>query len=299
MSPKVQLVHKTECGIGEGPHWDDLTNTLLYVDIPASLVYRWDPVTSQLKSCVVKDRSVGAVVPRKKGGLVVAAGHRFAFLDETTGEMETIQECNKEFPHSRFNDGKCDPAGRFWAGTMGLEQKPAHPRPKEGSLYCLDNDHSVKKTVSPVDISNGLSWSHDKRTMYYCDTLRFTIDAYDYDITTGNISNMREVCHFDRNTDGFPDGHAIDVDGNLWVAMFSTSLILKLDPRTGQKLETIKVSDTALKTTSVCFGGPNLDELYVTSARNSPLMDGEDLSGALFKITELGTKGYPANVYEG
>ncbi|XP_076808510.1 regucalcin-like [Clavelina lepadiformis] len=297
MAPKVQLVLKNSCLLGEGPHWDDRTNTLLLVDHKSRAVLRWNPVTDDLKTTIVEDPTVGCVVPRKTGGLVVAAEHRFAFLDEETGKMQTIQECHTEFPAVIFNDGKCDPAGRFWAPSPNPD--PDNPPPNDGALYCLSTDHTMDLKVDQVCISNGLSWSPDKRTMYYCDSFKYTIDAYDYDVDTGNISNMQEVVKFDRMTDGIPDGHTVDVDGNLWVAMFSTGQIIKVDPRTGTKLEYLKISDTVLKTTSVCFGGPNLDELYVTSARNDPLKGRQDMSGCTFKVTELGTKGLPANVYEG
>uniref|UniRef100_H2ZF67 Regucalcin n=1 Tax=Ciona savignyi TaxID=51511 RepID=H2ZF67_CIOSA len=184
---------------------------------------------------------------------------------------------------------------------MGQEKKAASPDRLQGKLYCLDTDRSVQTKICPVDISNGLSWTSDNKTMYYCDSLKKTIDAYDYDINTGEIGNMREAVRFDEKTDGIPDGHCIDADGNIWVAMFFTGQVIKADPRTGEKLQYVKVSDTALKTTSVCFGGQNFDEMYVTSARNKPLMEPieNDLSGGLFKITGLGVRGLPANEYEG
>ncbi|XP_002120764.2 regucalcin-like [Ciona intestinalis] len=284
-SVKVELVHNYDCQLGEGPHWDDQTQTLLFVDIDNSAIHRWNPATKQTKTTIVKDSSIGAVVPRKSGGLMIAAGHRFASWNENTGESETFKEVNLEFPTSRFNDGKCDPVGRFWAGTMGRESAAASPDRLQGKLYCLDIDHSVRTKVYPVDISNGLSWTSN--VMYYCDSLKLTIDAYDYDVTTGDIKNMREVVKFDREKEGVPDGHCIDTDGNLWVAMFFTGQVIKVDPRTGEKLQYVKVSDIALKTTSVCFGGPNLDEMYVTSARNKPLMEPteNDISGALFKAS--------------
>nr|CAB3265931.1 regucalcin-like [Phallusia mammillata] len=300
MTGKVTIVREFDCSLGEGPHWDDVSQTLLFVDINKAAVHRWNPANNQMKSIYLPDSTVGAVVPREKGGLVIAAAHRFAFVDEETGATETIKEANLEFPQSRFNDGKCDPAGRFWAGTMGNEKEPGKPRRNEGALYCLQKDKSVTKHVAPVDISNGLSWTADKTVMYYCDSLRFCIDAYDYNIANGEMTNQRVVYKFNREEEGVPDGHCIDADDNIWVAMFFTGQVIKIDPRAGKKLQTIKVSDVAVKTTSVCFGGRNLDEMYVTSARNPSVnkVDG-DTSGGLFKITELGAKGLQANIYEG
>jgi len=299
MAAKVELVYDIKCSLGEGPHWDHNNNTLLFVDINNSIVHRWNPVTNAKKAVKIAEPSIGAVVPRRKGGLVVAAGQTFSFLDEETGKLDPIHKITTPLEATRFNDGKCDPFGRFWAGTMGAEEAAAVPVMGQGELFCLDVDGKVTRKAGPVDISNGLSWTADKKTFYYTDSLKFCIDAYDYDVTTGEISNMREVVKFDREQDGIPDGHCIDTDGNLWVAMYWGGQLIKVDPKVGQKVDRIKVSDVAKKTTSVCFGGPNMDEMYMTCARND-LKDGQDdCSGSIFKITGAGARGPTPFVYQG
>lgn len=298
---KVTCLDLPKCSLGEGPHWDCESKTLLYVDINNRSVHRWSPISNELNSTVVKGvPSVGAVVPRSNGGLVVAAGHKFAFLDETTGDIETVHEIETEKLGTRFNDGKCDPAGRFWAGTMGAEEKPAEPVYGQGVLYCLDKDGSVnEKLPKGIDISNGLSWTSDSTVMYYTDSLKFTVDAFDYDVTSGSISNRREVVRFDRDTEGIPDGHCIDVDGNLWVALYFGSGLVKVDPRTGRKVGSIKVSGTCRQTTSVCFGGDDMNEMFVTSATSMTSAGDHDQGGRLFKITGTGAKGPTPNIYHG
>jgi len=297
---KVSLLSLPRCQLGEVPHWDSQTNTLLYVDINQAVVNRWNPVSNAFKKIKVKGvPTVGAVVPRERGGLVVAAGQRFGFLNEETGDLDIIHTIDAKLAGTRFNDGKCDPFGRFWAGTMGEEKEPGVPVRKQGSLYCLDtNGRCHERIKGSIDISNGLSWTSDHSIMYYCDSLKYSIDAYDYEISTGCMSNPRSVIKFDQQK-GIPDGHCIDTEGNLWVALYFGSGLVKVDPRRGEIIGEIKVSETAHQTTSVCFGGPNMDEMYMTSATSKNPVGVDDEGGRLFKITETGSKGFAANIYQG
>jgi len=298
---KVSCLSLPKCYLGEGPHWDHITDTLLYVDINKASIQRWNPYSDYLQTFTVKEvPTIGAVVPRQKGGLVIAAGQQFAFFDENSGAIKTIHKINTKLEGTRFNDGKCDPMGRFWAGTMGQEEKPAQPVFKQGALFCLNNDLKVStKIADGIDISNGISWTSDHKTMYYTDSLKFCIDAYDFDLETGSISNPRQVVKFSKDVEGIPDGHCIDVDGNLWVALYFGSGLVKIDPITGTKIGYIKISDTAHQTTSVCFGGKNMDEMYVTSAISKNPKSDQDEGGKLFKVTHTGSKGPKPFIFQG
>ncbi|CAH1267851.1 RGN [Branchiostoma lanceolatum] len=283
----------------EGPHWDSLTGTLLYVDIHGQHVHRWDPVTKQ-KDTYDIDCMVGAVVPRESGGAVVAAGTKFAFLDFETRQLNTVATVDPHKPRNRFNDGKCDAAGRFWAGTMGDEPVPTKVDRKAGSLYCLHTDGIVTKAFNEVDISNGLAWTSDNSIMYYIDSLQYSVDAFDFDLPTGTLTNRRKVVNFDLSTDVVPDGMCIDTDGKLWVAMFGKGQVLQVDPETGTHLRSVKIP--ADQTTSCCFGGPNLDILYVTTANvglSAEAVQQKPQSGCLFQVTGLGTTGTPGMCYKG
>ncbi|XP_066288006.1 regucalcin-like isoform X1 [Branchiostoma lanceolatum] len=285
----------------EGPHWDGHTGTLLYVDINGRKAHRWNPVTGQ-KDTVSMDCMVGAIVPRESGGVLVAAGTNFAFLDFETSQLTTVAPVDQHKPTNRFNDGKCDAAGRFWAGTMP-ELEPPTPdqvERKVGSLYCLHTDHTVTKAFNETDISNGLAWTSDNSTMYYIDSLQFSVDAFDFDLPTGTLTNRRKVVNFDQSTYGVPDGMCIDTDGKLWVAMFGTGQVLQVDPETGTHLRSVKIP--ADQTTSCCFGGPNLDILYVTTANvglSAEAVQQKPQSGCLFQVTGLGTTGTPGLCYKG
>jgi len=196
---------------------------------------------------------------------------------------------------NRFNDGKADPTGTLWAGTMGAEMVVGDVAPKKGSLYSLGVNREVLKHVSDVHISNGLAWSADLKKFFYIDSGERRIDQFDFDIATKSISNRIPLFTLDKhNISGFPDGQAIDVEGNLWIAIFNGSKIIKIDSRIPEKLiDTYEIP--AKQVTSVAFGGTNLDEIYVTTA-NLTIKDDilpTPQNGPLYKITGVGTKGFP------
>jgi len=301
-NPKVEVALKNSCGsVGEGPHWDDASQSLLYVDIKNLDVHRYNTATGEDQVRHLKD-TVSLVVPRRAGGYVVGLGRRLSLLEWDTGMVSTIQEVERD-SGTRFNDGKCDAKGRLWAGTMGPEVGHAKVEPEAGNLYTLDLDRSIEKKVSKVHISNGLAWTEDNRTFYYIDSIPRKVFAYDYDLETGDISNKRTAVDFppDVKEYGLPDGMTIDTDGKLWVACYGAGAVFKFDPETGKTLQ--KIDIPAKQTTSVCWGGKNLDELYVTCARvyltDEEFRTQQPLAGSVFKVTGTGCKGRPAYVYEG
>merc|ERR1711860_9899 len=186
----LEVAVKDACStIGEGPHWDEASQSLYYVDIEAKSVHRWNSVTGEDQK-ITLDQTIGFVVPWKKGGVVIGLGKTFAHLDWDTKKVTILQEVDQG-KDTRLNDGKCDPRGRIWAGTMALEKEVAVVDPEQGSLYCLYTDGSVKKHVEKVTISNGLAWSADNKTMYYIDSIPRCVYAFDYDIDNGTVSNKR------------------------------------------------------------------------------------------------------------
>jgi sugar lactone lactonase YvrE len=295
MANPVELVLDTKSELGEGPIWHAPTQRLYWVNIMQGEVHVYDPRTNTDHAIPV-GQSVGTVVPRRAGGVMLALNHGFASLDLDSGTVSLLQDPEKHLPENRFNDGKCDPAGRFWAGTMlnGATETSA----AAGSLYCLDTAHQVRHRLGHIRISNGLAWSLDKTTMYFIDSPNYRVDAFDYDDQTGDIGNRRSAVTVPRER-GMPDGMTIDQEGMLWVAGWGGQQVSRWDPASGQLLQSIELPVSQV--TACAFGGPNLDELYITSARiglDDAALAGEPLAGGLFKARP-GVKGTEAFEFAG
>jgi sugar lactone lactonase YvrE len=289
----AELILDAQALLGEGPVWDARRQTLYWVDIMGCQVHAFQPAASHDRAFDV-GQPVGTVVPRRSGGVMVALRDGFAALDTDTGELTLIADPEARLPQNRFNDGKCDPAGRFWAGTMRIaeDQKGA------GSLYRLDPDLSVHKMWTNITVANGIAWSHDARTMYYIDTPTKMVVAFDYNVETGAIANPRPVVHTPDGP-GFPDGMTIDAEGMLWVAYWDGWRVVRWDPATGRALATIELP--VAKVTAPWFGGPNLDELYITSARiglSEDALAKQPHAGSLF-VARPGVAGLPAFEFAG
>ena len=278
MDTGVELLVDAHAQVGEGPLWDEERQVLYWVDILSSLLYIYDPATGENRALDV-GRHVGTVVTRASGGLMLAVRNGFASFDLETQELTLIANPEAHITGNRFNDGKCDPAGRFWAGTMAYENPT-----NQGSLYRLDTDLSVHKIFGDVAISNGIIWSLDHTTMYYIDTLRKNVRAFDYADDTGDISNERVIINVPEEI-GMPDGMAIDSEGMLWVAHYGGSCVSRWNPNTAQLLEKIDLPVTQV--TACAFGGPNLDILFITSAAqelDAAELERQPLAGGLFSI---------------
>ena len=255
---EVELVLDAKATLGEGAIWDARKERLYWVDIVEGRLHVFNPAEGTDRTVEV-GQMVGTVVPRRTGGLMLAVQHGLGSFDVRTRELTIFGDPEVHLPENRFNDGKCDPAGRFWAGTMSTARKPA-----AGSLYCMEADHSVRRMLGGVTTSNGIAWSLDRSTMYYIDTPTGQVDAFDYRIDTGEITNRRVVVTVPGDS-GRPDGMTIDSEGLLWVAHWEGGRVTRWDPKTGSLRQTIHVP--ASRTTSCAFGGANLDELYITTAR--------------------------------
>lgn len=282
---KVELsIHVPGTKLGEGPIWNHLTHQLLWIDIHRGLLHTYDPKTQQ-NTTIAIGQQIGCAVPcRDSSELLMGLYHGFAFYNPNTKELKPIVDPESHLLTNRFNDGKCDPAGRFWAGTM--QMKP--PREAVGSLYCLDMDLTIEKKVSGIKVSNGLAWTAKADKMFYIDTRQVKIMSFDYDIGTGHIENQQNFVTFE---DEYPDGMCIDENDNLWVAFYLGGKVVCFDSRTGKRLEEIKVP--ALLTTSCTFGGENLDTLYITSAARKE----DELGGAIFSV-QPGVRGRKASFFK-
>lgn len=287
---KADLLYDARAKLGEGALW--YRDRLLWVDIEGCTVHRLDVRTLRDESWNIGQR-VGTVVPRRDGGLVLGAHRGVGILDTQSGGFAIFADLEGGRDELRCNDGKCDPCGRFFVGTMGLE-KPRAP----GSLFRVDPDRTVTRVIEGTGTSNGLAWSSDQRTMYFIDTPTLAVSAFDYDPGNGAISRRRVVVDF-RNERGRPDGMTIDADDHLWVALWGGSGVVCCDPRTGKVLERIDVA--ASHTTSCAFGGPDLGDLFITTAREG--LDGDALerepgAGGVF-VARTGARGVAAYPFSG
>lgn len=269
---QVEPLYDTKATLGEGPIWDVHTQTLYWIDILNKRIYCEGDVLTEL------DDLVGCIAPRRSGGLILTQRFGFASLDLDSLKVTSLSSLRDEPSNNRFNDGKCDPRGRFLAGTMDMGEKDPN-----GSLYSFDGK-AITKLVSNVTISNGLTWSPDYKTFYYIDTPAREVRAFDYDLESGIVANQRSIIWF---PDGFgwPDGMTSDMQGNLWIAMWGGAQVTKWNPNTGQLLEQIPVP--AKNVSSCIFGGKDRNELYITSARvglDEATLEQYPLTGGLFRI---------------
>ena len=282
MTTQPERVQAPVCTLGEGPVWDGRDQSLYWVDILESRVHRMAADGSF--SSWDTGQPVGAVVTLASGGLVVAVRDGFMALDPASGTLTTLAEVEKDQPGNRMNDGSCDRAGRFYAGTMAFDESP-----EAGALYRLDPDLSVTSLLTGVGTSNGIGWSPDDRLMYYIDSQAHRVDVFDYDPATGQIGGRRPFKAVGEG-DVVPDGLTVDADGGVWVAVWEGYALLHHDPD-GQLIETVDLP--AARVTSCVFGGPDLDRLYITTAAGP----GES-GGALF-VCEPGVTGQPSHPFRG
>ena len=292
MKNEIELVVDAKASLGEGPCWDHENHLLYWVDINNKKVCMYNPDTNNNKE-IQLDQLVGAVVLRKSGGVMLAMEKGFYSLNLETNTLHQIVDPESHLPENRFNDGKVDPKGRFWAGTMSLNEEIG-----KGSLYCLYPDLTVEKKVSQLTISNGLAWSPDYRFMYLIDTPTRKVKKFHYDNETGTITNPEDVIIFPEGG-GNPDGMTIDEEGMLWIAHWGGSKISQWNPTTGKQIAEVAVP--ALNVTSCTFGGKNLDELYITTARtgtNEEHLKKYPHAGGVFKI-KTNTKGSRTYYFEG
>lgn len=283
-----ELVVDAKNQLGEGSIWNYKTGELWWIDIEGRSLNTYNPKTKTTRTFDVKHR-IGTVVPSQDGLSAILALQTGVWkLNLETEAMTFVSQVESDTANIRLNDGKCDPAGRFWVGSMHLQQTQY-----KASLFRITPDKKqtfLKKMQDSVTISNGIIWSLDEKTMYYIDTDRGNVRAYNYDKKTGDITNERVVITVS-DTLGYPDGMTIDSEGMLWIALWNGNGVSRWNPNTGEMLQFIEVP--AHNVSSCAFGGEDLATLYITSARvdmTEEELKAKPLSGGVFKVVP-GVKG--------
>lgn len=285
VKPEIEEI----ASLGEGALWDYKNNRLLWVDIEKGILNIYKP-DSRENTKYDMGKRIGTVVPIDTGGVAVALEDGiYTYNFELKELVKRTDPENK--PENRFNDGKCDPSGRFWAGTMPMRGGG------KGALYQVDENFNSKKMIDEVSISNGIVWTPDKKKMYFIDTPTRTVVAYDYNDQTGEISSPKTIITVPENL-GQPDGSTLDAEGKLWIGMWGGGCVTRWDPESGELLQ--KIDIPAINVTSCAFGGPDLDILYITTA--SAWMDDEakkkySQAGMVFSV-KPGVKGLKANYFK-
>ena len=271
----IEVLLQPRAAVAEGPVWDERTRRLIWVDIMNNAVHSFEPSSGQ-DSSVDVGQPVGAAVLRANGGLALAVRDGFALLDADFTNFRMVAQVEVDLPNNRMNDGKCDPLGRFWAGTMQFS-----PTSAAGALYRLDPDLRVTRVVGDIMLSNGLDWSPDRRTMYYIDSMSQGIDTFDFDPDSGEISNRQRLISIPKDV-GLPDGMTVDADGYLWVALHGSGTVRRFAPD-GQVDRIIRLPVSHV--TCPAFGGPDYSELYITSMTYGleERIRNEPLAGSLFR----------------
>jgi len=266
--------------------WDGACNELLWVDIIKGKLFRYDPKTKVNRTTDLR-QPVGTVTPHTQDTVVVALIKGICVVDKQTGKLrQSLGNPEASIADNRWNDGKCDPQGRLWVGSMNV-----HNEGSPGALWCFDGSKWTKK-LSDIGVSNGLVWSKDCRSFWYIDSMKENIQAFDFDAETGNITNHRVAVKVNAKEQGYCDGCTIDSEDKIWVAHWEGGSVCRWDPTTGALLEKIPIPGASL-VTSCAFGGPNLDQLFVTTAScglsEEALRTKDSNAGALFRIDFSGT----------
>jgi len=274
---------------GEGPiFWND---HLLYVDIEGHALISLDPKTETEKVWEIGER-IGTVVPRQSGGFVCAGDSGIYSFDPVTGDKKSMADPESDKrSDNRFNDGKCDPSGRFWAGTISTVKKTG-----DANLYMLDVNGDLSLKVPGVTNSNGICWNAKADRMYYIDTPTKEIWAFPFNNQLSELGEKQVVFNTeDAGLDGSPDGMTIDADGMLWVAMCHGGAVLRIDPHNGSLLQ--KIDFPCVETTACAFGGDKLERLFVTTGIHKSIE--EENAGRVFVVDGLGVVGTKAFSFAG
>jgi sugar lactone lactonase YvrE len=286
---QAELLLDAKATLGEGPSWDEKTQTLYWVDILGKRIHAWKGGRDE---CLQLDEFVGCVVPRRNWGLVAALKDSIWTLDLTGGKQDLLASIS-EPESNRFNDGKCDPAGRLIAGSMNLDETSP-----TGNLYAFESGKMPRKLLDGVRISNGLAWNPGHTIFYYIDTPTRHVRAFDYDLETGGISNPRVAVEIPEHM-GWPDGMTSDMEGKLWIALWGGSSVTRWNPGRGELEAEIPIP--APQVSSCVFGGERRNILYVTTARvglDESELAGNPLAGGLFQI-QTQTEGMPTFAFAG
>jgi len=302
-----QSLPGSQCELGESPFWHPDERSLYWIDIPGRAVLRTRGEIGGAVERWALPEEPGCIAPARRGGLVIALRSGIHRAKEWGGALQMLAPADYDTATMRFNDGKCDPLGRFWAGTLNeAKDKP------NATLYCLDARDGGKPVVTRManraTTANGLGFSPDGRTAYWADTAAHAVRAWDWDARGNTLSHERVFRQFDMKPEGWtsdsgvpyqgrPDGATIDADGDYWAAMFEGAQLLRLDPAGGTR-EAVALPVQC--PTMPCFGGDDLRTLFVTSARKGrPAAELQRLpaSGSVVHA-RVDTPGLPVSFFE-
>lgn len=289
---RVSLFRSIPATLGEGAVWHPTRQSLFWVDILGKKIFE-TTLSGETATRPVPQR-IGAVAPTLSGGLLALLQDGVHRIDLATGQTTPFAAPREHDPKTvRFNDAKCDPQGRLWAGTMALDESPGL-----GALYRVDPDGSCQQMHDRVSISNGLAWSPDQRTLYYIDSPTRAVQAFDYQKETGQISRRRIALDLTAQA-GFPDGCTIDTNGNLWIAHWDGGCVACWDPVRAKLLDTVRIP--VGQVTTCTFGGPKLDTLFITTAAcnlTDAQREAQPEAGFVF-AANVGATGFPADAFAG
>jgi L-arabinonolactonase len=292
----IECVLDLHADLGECPTWSARDQRLYWVDIGNRAVYRFDPATGENERRELAVRPGSLALTGDPDRLLVAAEHQLLDMTWSTGETTVRADIEPDGDNKRLNDGRCDPAGRFWVGSMDL---PSSSGQKAGMLHRFEPDGTHEVVATGVTVSNGLAFSPDGSTMYWADTGRATVWAYDFDLDSGTRTNERVFLDFSgSDLPGKPDGACVDEDGCYWVACVYGWSLLRATP--DGKVDRI-IELPIERPTMPAFGGPDLDTIYLTSLRHGGSVDlapGQPQAGGVFALTP-GVKGIPEPVFGG
>jgi D-xylonolactonase len=289
-----ECVWDARAELGEGPLWSVKQQALYWVDILNRRLHRYS-MREDRRTWQFEQEITSVAERANQDGLMVTLRHGFAAFDPAAGGLAHLKQVEEHLPLNRFNDGKCDKLGRYWAGTMDFDGKRG-----TGSLYRLTPDLECAPMDTGYVVTNGPAWSADYQTMYHNDSVNGRVFRFDYDLESGKISNKRLFLQFSAE-EGSPDGMTTDAEGGLWIAHWGAGKVTRHDPE-GRLLHTITLPCSQV--TSCAFGGPELTTLFITSAAVGLMPEQrarEPLAGGLFALdlADLGIAGVPANTFRG
>lgn len=288
---RIEVVCEDRDSLGEGPLWDVETERLYWIDSYGPAVHAMDAKGGAKQSWTLHE-PIGSMALRRASGAVLSLRSGFHFLDFETGDVARIVETQPGELRPRLNDGKVDRQGRFVAGSMDFEE-----REPVGKLFRLDPDLSLHTLDTGIICSNGPCWSLDGRTLYFADTGKRLIYAYDYDPATGAVRSRRVFTSFERLR-GLPDGATVDDEGYVWSVEVYSGRLIRFDPNgVVDRIVGLPVQSA----TSLTFGGANLDIAYVTSMARPMGYEyhREREAGCLFAVHGLGVRGVPEPRFAG
>jgi sugar lactone lactonase YvrE/DNA-binding IclR family transcriptional regulator len=289
---QVTSLVESRAMLGEGPMWSPRDGKLYWVDILKPCIHCFNPADGKDTETPV-GAMVSVAIPKATGGLLVAMPNGLMTFDPETKYLQPFCHPEAQRPSNRYNDGKCDRLGRLWIGTLDMGAAA-----NRGHLYRVDPDRTWKLMESGISVANGLGWSPDDRRMYFTDSARGIVYSYDFDLMSGQISNRQPLISLSAK-EGLPDGLTVDAEGCLWVALWDAWCVVRYSPK-GEEMLRIRVP--VPRPTSCCFGGNNLDTLFITSATvrlSEDMLSRAPQSGSLFSVKIPGVRGLPEATFAG